>query len=61
MAWHGYGLGLTIVKRILEGHGGHATIMQSHLGGARVVIEWSVQPEVKRRDDAATARRSSLS
>jgi two-component system OmpR family sensor kinase len=36
----GYGLGLAITKRIAEWHGGRAAAMQSHLGGARLTIEW---------------------
>jgi two-component system, OmpR family, sensor kinase len=57
----GYGLGLAIVKRIVEWHGGRASVLQSHLGGARVVIEWTTHSEPEDRDDVFSARRSSLS
>ena len=36
----GFGLGLAIVQRIVEWHGGTARAEQSPLGGARFVIEW---------------------
>jgi two-component system OmpR family sensor kinase len=37
----GFGLGLAIVQRIVEWHGGTARAERSPLGGARFVIEWS--------------------
>src|SRR5690606_33070842 len=36
----GYGLGLAIVARIAELHGGTARAERSALGGARIVISW---------------------
>lgn len=44
----GFGLGLTIVKRIVAWHGGTAHAESSALGGARFVIDWSA-PEPRRR------------
>ena len=38
-----YGLGLSIVARIAELHGGSAAAMKSDLGGARIVITWPRQ------------------
>lgn len=40
----GYGLGLAIVKRVIEWHGGQATVGCSGLGGAGFVIRWSKAP-----------------
>jgi two-component system OmpR family sensor kinase len=40
----GYGLGLAIVLRVTEWHGGTATVSQSSLGGARFAVEWPVGP-----------------
>jgi two-component system, OmpR family, sensor kinase len=39
----GFGLGLAIVKRIVEWHGGRATVDRSSLGGARFLVEWPVK------------------
>ena len=36
----GVGLGLAIVKSVAEWHGGHASISDSPLGGARVSLRW---------------------
>jgi two-component system OmpR family sensor kinase len=36
----GFGLGLAIVRRIVEWHGGSAHVERSALGGARFVAEW---------------------
>lgn len=36
----GFGLGLAIVRRVMEWHGGTASIATSPLGGARVVATW---------------------
>ncbi len=36
----GLGLGLAIVRRIAERHGGTSTISKSPLGGARITISW---------------------
>lgn len=40
----GYGLGLAIVKRVVEWHGGAATVSESTLGGARFCIQWPRWP-----------------
>ncbi|MDR2837293.1 MAG: ATP-binding protein [Azonexus sp.] len=37
----GYGLGLAIVRRVLELHGGTATAAASPLGGARFILSWN--------------------
>jgi len=37
----GYGLGLAIVQRVVEWHGGTVAVSQSALGGARFSVEWS--------------------
>ncbi len=39
----GYGLGLAIVRRVLELQGGTATADSSPLGGARFTLSWKVQ------------------
>jgi two-component system sensor histidine kinase RstB len=36
----GYGLGLSIVQRVVEWHGGHVEITESDLGGARFRVAW---------------------
>ena len=36
----GYGLGLAIVRLVLEQHGGTATVGESPLGGARFTLSW---------------------
>lgn len=40
----GYGLGLAIVKRVVEWHGGTASVSESALGGARFCIQWPLEP-----------------
>ena len=40
----GYGLGLAIVRRIAELHGGHARCVSSELGGAAFRVSWPKQP-----------------
>ena len=37
---HGYGLGLAIVQRVAQWHGGQATIESAPIGGARFTIRW---------------------
>jgi signal transduction histidine kinase len=44
----GYGLGLAIVKRAIEWHGGDVRIVDSPLGGARVLASWPVAPSSTR-------------
>ncbi|MDR2187564.1 MAG: two-component sensor histidine kinase [Azonexus sp.] len=39
----GYGLGLAIVRRVLEWHGGVATAAASPLGGARFILSWQAR------------------
>lgn len=41
----GFGLGLSIVKRILSWHGGEACVEKSSLGGAAFILSWPV-PQV---------------
>lgn len=36
----GFGLGLAIVQRIMKWHGGEAVFVDSHHGGARIVLNW---------------------
>ena len=40
----GAGLGLTIVDRSLRRHRGELQIMQSHLGGAKMLTRWPRTP-----------------
>ena len=42
-ATDGYGLGLAITRRILILHHGHACASASHLGGARLSLEWPIE------------------
>ena len=42
----GFGLGLAIVQRIVEWHGGTAHVEQSPLGGARFVVDWRAPQRV---------------
>jgi two-component system OmpR family sensor kinase len=42
----GFGLGLAIVQRIVEWHGGTAHVEQSPLGGARFVVDWRAPERV---------------
>lgn len=37
---HGYGLGLAIVRRVAQWHGGQAMIASAPIGGARFTIRW---------------------
>ena len=41
-ASRGFGLGLAIVRRVAQAHGGTACIETSPLGGARLRLEWPV-------------------
>ncbi len=36
----GFGLGLALVKKIMEWHGGDATVTRSELGGAQFTLAW---------------------
>ena len=42
----GYGLGLAIVRLVLEQHGGKVTADESPLGGARFTLEWPLLQNV---------------
>lgn len=46
----GYGLGLAIVQRISQWHGGQASVENSPLGGARFIIRWPENEEYTRID-----------
>lgn len=39
----GIGLGLAMVKRLIELHHGHAAIAEADLGGARFILSWPVK------------------
>ena len=41
----GFGLGLAIVKRVMEWHNGVVKVEDSHLGGARFVMRWSLNKQ----------------
>lgn len=38
----GFGLGLTIVKRVMTLHAGHARVEKSSLGGAKFILSWPI-------------------
>lgn len=40
---HGWGLGLAIVRRVAQAHGGQARMQSAPLGGARLLIDWPTQ------------------
>ncbi|MCV2370281.1 ATP-binding protein [Roseateles oligotrophus] len=40
---HGFGLGLAIVRRVAEAHGGAARIETAPLGGARLLMSWPTE------------------
>ncbi len=42
----GYGLGLAIVRLVLEQHNGHASAAESPLGGARLTLSWPLLQNV---------------
>ena len=39
----GWGLGLAIVRRVAQAHGGQARMQSAPLGGARLLIDWPTQ------------------
>ncbi len=43
---HGFGLGLGIVRRVIEWHAGEVSIADSPLGGARLSASWPATPAV---------------
>lgn len=49
----GVGLGLAIVRRIIEVHGGRVAVGDSPLGGARFVAEWPLVDDAAGRNKAA--------
>ena len=42
----GYGLGLSIVQRIMQWHGGEVSVAGSPLGGASLIVRWPVKSGV---------------
>jgi len=52
----GYGLGLAIVTRVVEWHGGTVAVSQSSLGGARFSFEWPESEQQRSRNIMAADR-----
>lgn len=48
----GSGMGLAIVRKIVESEGGHVTVEDSALGGAKFVFVWPVRSRCERETDA---------
>ncbi len=49
----GYGLGLAIVRRVAQWHGGQVMVEDSPIGGARFTLRW---PKIQQASDAANIR-----
>jgi len=51
----GYGLGLAIVQRISQWHGGNVQVTDSPLGGARFIIRWPEASQPQAKNQPATS------
>ena len=54
----GFGLGLSIVRRIMEWHGGEARVEESELGGAMFVTTWKADGDFVDDEAASTHNRT---
>lgn len=47
----GFGLGLSIIKKVAEWHAGSAALATSKLGGTRLTVRWPVTPAISGQSD----------
>jgi len=57
----GYGLGLSIVDRVVKWHGGQVDVSDSPLGGARLTIRWPGFSSLENRDDVRNQKDNMVS